>query len=58
MLKMIQQQGKFSIIDSYLDIARSHKIFGFDHSNDIVVDVGKPESILLAEKIFSIISLF
>ena len=52
MLKMIQQEGKFSIIDSYLDIARSHNIYGYDHSDDIVVDVGKPESILLAEKYF------
>jgi NDP-sugar pyrophosphorylase family protein len=52
MLKMIQQEGKFSIIDTYLDIARTESIFGFDHSNDVVVDVGKPESIITAEKNF------
>lgn len=52
MLKMIQQEGKFSIIDTYLDLAKTHSIYGFDHSNDIVVDVGKPESITIAEKFF------
>jgi MurNAc alpha-1-phosphate uridylyltransferase len=52
MLKLIQQEGKFSIIDTYLDLARTESIYGFDHSNDVVVDVGKPESIIVAEKYF------
>jgi MurNAc alpha-1-phosphate uridylyltransferase len=52
MLNLIQQAGKFSIIDTYLDLARTQRIYGFDHSHDIVVDVGKPESIELAEKYF------
>jgi len=52
LLNLIQQEGKFSIIDTYLDLARTQRIYGFDHSNDIVVDVGKPESIELAEKYF------
>jgi NDP-sugar pyrophosphorylase family protein len=52
MLKMIQQDGKFSIIETYLDLARTQSVYGFDHSGDIVVDVGKPESIIEAEKYF------
>jgi N-acetyl-alpha-D-muramate 1-phosphate uridylyltransferase len=52
MLPMIEQEGKFSIIDTYLDLARNNKIFGYDHSSDIIVDVGKPESIETAEKLF------
>ncbi len=53
MLKKIQQHGKFSIIETYLDLASKEDIYGFDHSNDIVVDVGKPESIAIAEKYFT-----
>jgi NDP-sugar pyrophosphorylase family protein len=52
MLKLIQQEGKFSIIDTYLELAKTQPIYGFDHSKDVVVDVGKPESIEIAEKYF------
>ncbi len=52
MLGLIRQEGKFSIIDSYLNIARHHDIYVYDHTGDDVVDVGKPESILKAEQIF------
>ncbi len=44
--------GKFSLIDVYLKLAASHPILGYDHSGDRLVDVGKPESIALAESIF------
>jgi len=50
---LIRQSGKFSIIDSYLDLCAEHSIKGFDHSCDILVDVGKPEAIAKAEKLFS-----
>ena len=50
---LIRQQGKFSIMDSYLDLAAEHVILGYDHSGDKLVDVGKPESITIAEKLFS-----
>jgi NDP-sugar pyrophosphorylase family protein len=49
----ITQRGKFSIIDAYLDIAQSQSVKGFDHTGDIILDVGKPESLLLAEQLFS-----
>ena len=49
---LIRQQGKFSIMDSYLDLAAAHVILGYDHSGDHLVDVGKPESVAIAEKLF------
>jgi N-acetyl-alpha-D-muramate 1-phosphate uridylyltransferase len=49
---LITQKGVFSIIDTYLELAKNHTILGYEHSNDLVVDVGKPESIFEAEKHF------
>jgi N-acetyl-alpha-D-muramate 1-phosphate uridylyltransferase len=49
---LIQQQGKFSIMDSYLDLAANNVILGYDHSGDNLVDVGRPESVAVAEKSF------
>ncbi len=49
---LIKQKGKFSIMDSYLDLAAEQIILGYDHSGDHLVDVGKPESVAAAEKIF------
>jgi N-acetyl-alpha-D-muramate 1-phosphate uridylyltransferase len=49
---LIKQQGKFSIMDSYLDLAAEHIILGYDHSGDNLVDVGKLESVAVAEKLF------
>lgn len=44
--------GKFSLIDVYLALAAEHLILGFDHTGDRFVDVGKPESIVIAESVF------
>jgi N-acetyl-alpha-D-muramate 1-phosphate uridylyltransferase len=44
--------GKFSLIDVYLALAAEHPIHGFNHTGDRLVDVGKPESIAIAEAIF------
>lgn len=44
--------GKFSLIDVYLALAADHLILGYDHTSDRLVDVGKPESIAIAETIF------
>jgi N-acetyl-alpha-D-muramate 1-phosphate uridylyltransferase len=49
---LIKQTGKFSIMDTYLDLAAEHVILGYDHSGDNLVDVGKPESVAVAEKLF------
>jgi NDP-sugar pyrophosphorylase family protein len=48
----IRQKGKFSIVDTYLDLAKNHTILGFDHSGDILMDTGTMEHIQAAEKIF------
>lgn len=50
---LIRQAGKFSIMDTYLDLAAEHVILGYDHSGDKFVDVGKPESVVVAESLFS-----
>lgn len=44
--------GKFSLIDVFLSIAPLQKIIAFDHSNSKVLDVGKPESVTIAESMF------
>jgi MurNAc alpha-1-phosphate uridylyltransferase len=44
--------GKFSLIDVYLALAVDHIIMGYDHSGDRLVDVGRPEAVDVAEKIF------
>jgi very-short-patch-repair endonuclease/dTDP-glucose pyrophosphorylase len=49
---LIKQTGKFSIMDSYLDLAADHVILGYDHTGDKLVDVGKPESVAIAESLF------
>lgn len=48
----IPQRGKFSLVDTYLSLAAEHPIYGFDHSGDKLVDVGKPESVAIAERLF------
>jgi len=45
-------QGKFSLTDVYLRLAADHLILGYDHSGDCFVDVGKPESVAIAEGLF------
>lgn len=49
---LVRQKGKFSIMDTYLDLAAEHVILGYDHSGDNLVDVGKPESVAVAEALF------
>ncbi len=44
--------GKFSLIDVYLTLAPQHLIMGYNHSGDKLVDVGKPESVAIAESLF------
>jgi MurNAc alpha-1-phosphate uridylyltransferase len=50
--KLIKQEGKFSMVDVYLDLCNTNAIKGFDQGNCKFMDVGKPESILMAEKMF------
>jgi MurNAc alpha-1-phosphate uridylyltransferase len=43
---------KFSLVDVYLQACKTEKIIGFNHTGSLVFDVGKPESIHLAEENF------
>lgn len=47
----IKRTGKFSVMEEYLDIMQTEKIHGFVH-NSILIDVGRPESVIEAEKYF------
>ncbi len=49
---LIKQKGKFSMVDVYLNLMNDYVIKSFDHSESRFIDVGKPESIALAEKMF------
>ncbi len=48
----IIQEGKFSIVDVYLHVCSNHAITAFDHSESLLIDVGKPENIIKAESLF------
>jgi NDP-sugar pyrophosphorylase family protein len=45
-------KGKFSIIDLYLHNARENIIRGYNHTGNIFIDVGKPESLEKAGYLF------
>ena len=47
----IKRTGKFSIMEGYLDLMHTEKIHGFEHHAKLI-DVGRPESIVEAEKYF------
>lgn len=49
----LQMQGKFSLIDAYLQIAQHYAIHFYDHSDGLLLDVGKPESLEKASRLFS-----
>jgi len=49
---LIPFTGKFSLIDLYLHLAKTHIIKGLEHRDDRWIDVGKPESVAVAEKMF------
>lgn len=52
LMKQYGFTGKFSLIDVYLKLAPEHLIMGYDHTGDRLVDVGKPESVAIAESLF------
>lgn len=51
-LQAIPQRGKFSLTETYLSLAATHTLLGFDHSGGRFIDVGKPESVAEAERMF------
>ena len=48
----LQLHGKFSLIDAYLQIASTNPIGYYDHSDYILMDVGKPENLEKAATLF------
>jgi N-acetyl-alpha-D-muramate 1-phosphate uridylyltransferase len=51
--ELIEENGKFSMVDLYVRLATSGKnIYAYEHSNDAIIDVGKPEAIAVAESLF------
>lgn len=52
LMKQYGFTGKFSLVDLYLKLAADHLILGYDHSGDRLVDVGKPDSVAIAEAEF------
>lgn len=52
LISLINQTGKFSLVDVYLDLLKANTILAYNHSKDKLIDVGKPESIAIAETMF------
>jgi N-acetyl-alpha-D-muramate 1-phosphate uridylyltransferase len=48
----IRFAGKFSMIDVYLDLCSANRFMAFDHSQSLFMDIGSPEKLALAEKVF------
>ena len=47
----MKRRGKFSIMEEFLDLMFENKILGFQHEARLI-DVGRPESVIEAEKYF------
>jgi NDP-sugar pyrophosphorylase family protein len=50
--KLMPASGTFSITNTYLDLASTEAIMGYNHSGDVVLDVGKPEAAITAGQLF------
>ena len=55
LLKQFTRAGKFSIIDTYLDVAKQEVICGFDHTESIWLDVGKPDALVKGNEVLKLI---
>jgi MurNAc alpha-1-phosphate uridylyltransferase len=52
-LEKIRYQGKFSLLDVFLDLSSSEQLAGFNHTGDAFIDVGKPGSAEQAALLFN-----
>ncbi len=52
--QLITDEGKFSIIDVYLKLAKDHKIVGFRHDDSYWLDLGQKGNIAEAQRIFNV----
>lgn len=53
LLDNIDEEGKFSMIDVYLRLAKTQKIMGFVDDSDLWIDVGKPGALEQAENLLN-----
>jgi MurNAc alpha-1-phosphate uridylyltransferase len=51
--RLMPFSGKFSLTELYLELAKDHLILGYEHHGDKWLDVGKSESLQIAETLFS-----
>lgn len=51
-LDLITEEGKFPIMDLYLRLAKFQKIKGYLDQSDLWMDLGKPDQIIEAERLF------
>jgi NDP-sugar pyrophosphorylase family protein len=49
-LQLMTGSGKFSLIDTYLQLAPDYRIIGFEDDSSLWMDVGKPEQLAEAER--------
>ena len=49
---LVKFEGKFSMVDVYLSLASEEIIKSFDHSDTAFIDVGRPEAVAEAERMF------
>lgn len=54
-LENIRQEGKFSIIETYLDQGKNHLIQAYDHTDDLWLDVGTHPSLEKATKLLPLL---
>ncbi len=52
-LNYMPPQDRFSIIEVYLELAKTQKIKGFLDTSELWMDVGKPDDLAAARKLFS-----
>lgn len=52
LLNHLTKEGKFGIVDVYLELSKTHIIQSFDHSGNKFIDVGKPDAVAKAEALF------
>lgn len=47
---LIKEEGKFSVVPLYLELAKKHPLIGYEDTSDFWIDLGKPGQISLAEE--------
>lgn len=55
LLQMFTRDGKFSIIDTYLEVAKTETLVGFDHTSGLWLDVGKPDALAKGQEMLDLI---